>query len=208
MIGNEIVDLAHAKQQSNWRRVGFLNKVFTPHEQQLIHTTSDPDRMVWLLWSMKESAYKRVARQTDKRIFAPNKIACQITASYSTSVEGRVFHEGVHQTISAVTDQYISTIAFSTNVSQPVNPVIIPFDSTTYQAQYAAIRSSIKQQLATRLSIPESTIHIHKNEMGVPVVTINDLLSLPISISHHGYYGAYVIAGDVAQAFARADKHD
>ena len=36
MIGNDIIDLAFARKESNWQRPGFLNKIFTPDEQWLI----------------------------------------------------------------------------------------------------------------------------------------------------------------------------
>ncbi|NJW54327.1 4'-phosphopantetheinyl transferase family protein, partial [Salinimicrobium oceani] len=58
MIGNDVVDLHLAARESNWRRKGFLEKVFTTAEQEIISTSKDKDTTVWLLWSMKEAAYK------------------------------------------------------------------------------------------------------------------------------------------------------
>ena len=49
MIGNDIVDLDLAQKKSNWRRKGFLNKIFTLQEQSLIHNDFNPERMVWNL---------------------------------------------------------------------------------------------------------------------------------------------------------------
>ncbi|GAB4030776.1 4'-phosphopantetheinyl transferase family protein [Spirosoma jeollabukense] len=197
MIGNDIVDLAQAKQESNWRRARFLDKVFTAHEQQLIHTANDPDGMVWLLWSMKESAYKLIIRQTGKRVFAPQKIACQLTNSYPEAVEGVVSYEGTHYTQSIRTNQYVATVASLGTVFPPKNQVIIPFNDTAYQTQRMGIRNAIKQHCATHFSIPETSIHIHKTESGVPTLRIDDTegtkLNLLLSISHHGHYGAYVI---------------
>lgn len=193
MIGNDIVDLAQAKQESNWRRAGFLNKVFTAHEQHLIHTANDPDCMVWLLWSMKESAYKLVTRQTGKRVFAPHKIACQLTNSYPEAVEGVVWYEGTHYTQSVFTNSYVATTASSNFIYKSKNQVIISFENVTYQTQHTTIQKSIKQQCATRFSAPETSVHIYKNESGAPVVRIDNSFNLPLSISHHGYYGAYVI---------------
>ena len=193
MIGNDIVDLAMAKQESNWRRAGFLDKVFTAHEQHLIHTANDPDCMVWLLWSMKESAYKLVTRQTGKRVFAPQKIACQLTNSCPEALEGVVSYEGTHYTRSIFTNRYVATTASSEFICNPINHSILSFDNATYQTQHTTIQKSIKQHCATRFSTPETSIHIHKNESGAPVLRINDMFNLPLSISHHGYYGAYVI---------------
>jgi phosphopantetheinyl transferase (holo-ACP synthase) len=37
VIGNDIVDLALARKESNWKRPGYLNKIFTTKEQLLFH---------------------------------------------------------------------------------------------------------------------------------------------------------------------------
>lgn len=57
MTGNDIVDIKQAAAESNWKRKGFLEKIFTPHEQEYIGQSALPEEMVWKLWSMKESAY-------------------------------------------------------------------------------------------------------------------------------------------------------
>ena len=51
MIGNDIVDLAFALKKSNWKRKGYLDKIFTNHEQLLIIKSDNPENMVWNLWT-------------------------------------------------------------------------------------------------------------------------------------------------------------
>ncbi len=197
MIGNDIVDLAQARRESNWQRKGFLNKVFTSHEQQLIHTASDPDVMVWTLWSMKESAYKVMVRETGRRFFAPHQLACHLSATRSDALEGSVFYQRTYYTTSSVTARHIATAAFSADGVQSFTQVIVPFERTDYQHQHRVIRDTIKQYFATRFSIDESRIQIQKSEFGVPALVIIDsagrTMSQPISISHHGRYGAFVM---------------
>ena len=60
MIGNDIVDLALAKKESNWKRNRFLDKIFTQKEQLLIANAINPEIMIWNLWTRKEAAYKIV----------------------------------------------------------------------------------------------------------------------------------------------------
>jgi hypothetical protein len=45
VIGNDIVDLALARKESNWKRPGYLNKIFTTKEQLLI--SSAENRIPW-----------------------------------------------------------------------------------------------------------------------------------------------------------------
>lgn len=76
MIGNDIIDLEQAHQESNWKRKGFLEKIFTEKEQQMILSADDQEIMVWNLWSRKEAAYKIYNRQTKERLFIPRRITC------------------------------------------------------------------------------------------------------------------------------------
>ncbi len=75
MIGNDIVDLALASLQSNWRRAGYLNKLFTQKEQDYILQAPNPDVMVWTLWTMKEAVYKIIIQQNGQRGYYPLRIA-------------------------------------------------------------------------------------------------------------------------------------
>lgn len=77
MIGNDLVDLQQAAKDSDWTRKGYLDKLFTASEQFLISTAKSQNQMVWLLWSMKEAAYKVHTRDSGVRSFAPHFITVQ-----------------------------------------------------------------------------------------------------------------------------------
>ena len=108
MIGNDIVDLALAKKESNWNRKGFLEKIFTKEEQLLISTSKNPDSMVWNLWSRKEAAYKIYNRETGIRGYFPLKLICKYTNEKSGYVtcNGRKYF-----TKTTITNDKIHTIA-------------------------------------------------------------------------------------------------
>jgi phosphopantetheinyl transferase (holo-ACP synthase) len=194
MIGNDIVDLAQAKQESNWQRRGYLEKVFTDHEQQLIQTALHPDLMVWLLWSMKESAYKLSIRHANNRTFAPLKIACFLNETNLKNQTGRVVYEGqAYQTTSVITAEYIATVAFIAGTSPVYQHHIVPFNKSDYLTQHRTIREYIKQDCSSQLGVIEQNICFHKDKVGVPYVTAGDSIPIALTISHHGCYGAYGI---------------
>ena len=91
MIGNDIVDLALALKESNWERIGYLDKIFTKNEQLLIIKSDNPENMVWNLWSRKEAAYKIFNRNTGVRIYNPIQFECFDTEK---SI-GKVMNNGV-----------------------------------------------------------------------------------------------------------------
>lgn len=76
MIGNDVIDLKLAREESNWKRKGFLDKLFTKDEQNLIFLAEIPEIMVWNLWSRKEAVYKIYHRQTKIRAFIPKELEC------------------------------------------------------------------------------------------------------------------------------------
>jgi len=110
MIGNDLVDLEQADKNSNWQRKGYLDKIYTYQEQQLILKSQNPSQMVWTLWSMKEAAYKIHSREKNIRTFAPTSLVCNLlNFSNNTglvSIDNRAYY-----TKSYVSNSYIHTLA-------------------------------------------------------------------------------------------------
>lgn len=112
MIGNDIVDLNHAAIESNWKRTGYLEKIFTLAERFLIHSAKDADIMVWLFWSMKEAVYKAATDQTKIRSFAPFLLSCNNLILHSDRATGNVIYDGkTYYSQTILTSGYIHTIA-------------------------------------------------------------------------------------------------
>lgn len=179
MIGNDVVDLSHALTESNWKRKGYLNKIYTESEQLLIKSASDQDLMVWLLWSMKESSYKINQRMTGVREYAPIKIECSIQKTDDNLYFGTsVYNKVAYQLKSFVCSEYIHTIAlYDTNNFSEVTEILIrnyPADYIDYLKENNFIRPFE---------------HIIKDQFGIPNL-FNEFSkeSKPISISHHGNF--------------------
>ena len=108
MIGNDIVDLALARKESNWKRNRFLDKIFTVKEQLLIADALNPEIMVWNLWSRKEAAYKIYNRETGTRGYFPLQLEC----FYENEILGSVSIKGNRYfTKTIISDEFIYTIA-------------------------------------------------------------------------------------------------
>ncbi len=110
MIGNDIIDRDLARKESNWKRKGFLEKIFSFEEQTMIHNDSNPELMVWNLWSRKEATYKIYNRYTGIRGYFPSVIQC----TYENQNLGKVvIDDFVFYTKTEITDDYIYSIAVS-----------------------------------------------------------------------------------------------
>jgi len=108
MIGNDVVDLALAKKESNWKRNRFLDKIFTKKEQSFIVNAENPEIMVWNLWSRKEATYKIYNRETGIRGYFPSQIKC----SFENENSGTVAIRGnTYFTKTIIFNDFIHTIA-------------------------------------------------------------------------------------------------
>ena len=112
MIGNDIVDLALARKESNWKRKGFLDKIFSQNEQLLISNAANPEIMVWNLWSRKEAAYKIYNQKTQIRGYFPLQLECFDLEFINGIHFGKVAIKGkVYFTKTEITTEFINTIA-------------------------------------------------------------------------------------------------
>ncbi|KQR65257.1 hypothetical protein ASF92_20200 [Pedobacter sp. Leaf176] len=183
MLGNDIVDLNLAKIQSNWRRKNYLDKIFTEEEHRLISSAKDPDVLVWILWSMKESAYKICNRITNKRLFNPAAFQCSIVELNNETAKGLVNYNTLKVlTTTEIKTEFIHTIAtddirFSKNIrlwrnQYPLNyPQLFNKQNTDYQ--------------------------LYKNENNLPEVkNLCNKTPHHVSVSHHGNYLCIVFDSD------------
>jgi phosphopantetheinyl transferase (holo-ACP synthase) len=164
MIGNDVIDMLQSRQESNWQRKGFVEKLFTPTEQLLLSQTSDPETMIWLLWSMKEAAYKIYNRQTKIRQYIPQKLSCSIILKNEHYVTGKVIYlANVYYTKTIFLKDSLHTIAVTS--ADHLNNVI-----------------EIEKK------------DIIKDKNGIPFLSQPELNILKdVSISHHGRFEKVVI---------------
>lgn len=190
MIGNDIVDLKLAKTQSNWQRNGFVTKIFTSQEQHLLKNSTDPFSLVWLLWSMKESAYKCYVQKKKIRFFAPKKLQCELISANQGLV---LIDNERYYTHSKLTNNFIVTNASSAN-NDKIEQDHFKFDGLVLAANSSMVHQKLKKALSKSLNIPVEALNIKKNTIGIPkLYQYKKQLQVSISMSHHGNYGAYSI---------------
>ncbi|MFK7807493.1 MAG: 4'-phosphopantetheinyl transferase superfamily protein [Saprospiraceae bacterium] len=197
MIGNDIVDLQLAKKESNWKRPRFLQKIFTEKEQMCIATAPNKELAVWLLWSKKESAYKIVARIKKCRFYAPKKLETMTTNLDSSSLrnDGKVFFEGyTFSTKSKITNTHIHTIAQLENNKSTMLINSFRLAKSDHLSQRKITAQKLLEDYAKRNKLSTAELSIQKDEWKIPYLFYkNQRQDTVVSISHHGYFGAYVL---------------
>ena len=191
MIGNDIVDLKMAAVESNWKRPRFLDKVFSNEEQWLILNSENQSQMVWLLWSMKEAAYKIYVQQYGERIFSPKKLRCELVSKSEGLVN---FNGNQYVTKSEIGDDFINTLAYS---EEPKTTIIHRFkiEDASYKTQSHIAKQKLLKSFSELKKVSIKNLEIKNDKNSVPRLFYNgNEQSDSFSIAHHGFYGAYTIS--------------
>ena len=191
MIGNDIVCLYTANQSKHVGSKRFLDKIFTVEEQQLIVNSVDSNLTIWKLWAVKESAYKLLVQQGFKPEFAPKKIICK--------KENDLFLASIWNNNVIVNCRANTQMIYAQTISEKQKVInrFFRLDSIAYQKQSNQLQLALKKKASEILKIDIQFIHLLKTSNNIPRLTYkNALLPVNISITHHGYYGAYALALD------------
>jgi phosphopantetheine--protein transferase-like protein len=199
-VGNDLVDLTLSENRDKWKDRRFVRRVFAPSEQDAIAVASDPDRVLWALWSAKEAVYKARGKISSVP-FAPQRIC----ASFETR---RVIWDGV---------QYPVAWRFSRNwvhcVTYPEGAVVecwvsalgasIPGELTALEGGAAVVLASrqlrllAKKRLAQR-GYPYADLQIvRRGRRGPPLVLVKGIPAdeLDLNFAHDGGYIAVALIG-------------
>lgn len=188
MIGNDIVDFRSASLQSNWKRRGFLDKLFSDKEQTLIFDSEFPDRRLWLLWAMKEATYKAHQRRFKlQRSLNPREFFCEIIVGNNASVSGKVqIQDFSYHSQTFIGEDYLHCIS-----SQ--------FEQKKITQKILSNSKGIKQELILAVSalkkLPQNKISIEKDPNFIPHLRYDGhRINCDFSLSHHGNFSAFVLS--------------
>ncbi|MGY5849406.1 4'-phosphopantetheinyl transferase family protein [Salegentibacter sp. F14] len=190
MIGNDVVDLELAKVQSNWRRPGYLQKIFTKEECQQILNSKDKDRTLWLFWTMKEAAYKAWQRSNNlPPRFNPGSLSCILHTISSDMATGEVIikeHKESYITRSNLNSSVITSLA--TNLD---NEKVIWKNITSKEN----LRQTLIKELETSDGPFCAPVEIKKDKNLIPQIYLGgQSKNHCFSLSYHGRFSGFALA--------------
>jgi phosphopantetheinyl transferase (holo-ACP synthase) len=211
--GNDIVALK-AINIARSRQPKFYSKFISAAEKEL-YDKQAVDKIpleifAWLLWSVKEAAFKYLQRITPALVFSPTKIIVEslefplepVTEFEESQNEGRGFDEQtVYKGIVGFSSQklYFRSIIHEDFISSVVNREdnfentcwgVQKIGSTENSYQSEAVRKFLLKKLA--IYFPGAGFQIGKNNYGYPVLLDETKeIDIPVSLSHHEHFVAY-----------------
>jgi hypothetical protein len=212
--GNDIVSLT-ATNVTRTKSPEFYRKIISPSESALFDTLDQAalpfEQFVWLLWSVKESAYKYLHRLNPGIVFTPVKFevrSIEIPSGYSCSgpggaefnqcgfkglatFNGMVVFEGKKLfSKTMIFNEFIASFVNAHDDFEAVFWGIKRIEDTAYKYQSAMIRDFTLNTLCTVLG--SNDLIIAKNDDEIPVVSNNGKqLDVPVSLSHHEHWVAF-----------------
>ncbi len=186
MIGNDLVDLNLADRNA-WKRRRFLNKVFAPAEQQLLSESFDPGTLQWILWSMKESAYKLHYRKNRVRALNPIRFVCALDSDYQgrAEIDNEVYHIDI-----SLNKNLIHSIAKYCKSVHNIFYKTISSENVDFVRMETI--SSLVQSFSKQNDYEYQGVNFQKNSHGIPFLReASGKMIADCSISHHGRFGAY-----------------
>jgi hypothetical protein len=73
-VGNDIIDLNRHSVSHRHTDERFIQKILHPVEIILLQQCQQPSLFLWLLWTLKEAAYKYGKQQDSQLLFSPRKL--------------------------------------------------------------------------------------------------------------------------------------
>jgi phosphopantetheinyl transferase (holo-ACP synthase) len=175
MLGNDVIDLRLAKQQTRWKTRAFQQKVLHPLELSKYEFNSLSFIDFWKIWSIKESAYKAHQRKRNHPpLFNPFQILVELLSENRSKV--RIGNEE-YNIISYVGNHYIYSKTEGKE-SHSVQNFNVGGEHTLF------LKNLNRKHLAKNLI---------KNANGIPFL-VEENRCIPVSITHHGSYFAYSYA--------------
>lgn len=189
MIGNDVIDLALAFENKNWKSERFRSKLFSETEKHLILQNKKPQFMVWLLWSMKEAAYKAHQRRFNlKRRYNPRDFKCFLEKTSSFEAIGSVrIGEAGYITQSFFDLKKIHSLASASNMLKP--------EFRLFEASSEIMKSGFLSHFSKTKNWTNPKLQLQKNTEGIPYLYAgSEALQVPFSFSHHGKFSGYAFA--------------
>ena len=188
MIGDDIVDL-HDPDGDPWRlHPRFDGRVFHPSERALIAASTQPGRTRWILWALKESAYKAARKEEPATVFSPARfvVSRQDAASAIVCACGRRFRASI-----SCGPGYVHAVAWQAGDPPAVTRIAVARLATGETSPRTAARRLVLEQLAPALGVTPAALAIHR-EARIPALWLHGRPSgADLSLSHHGRFVAF-----------------
>ena len=186
-LGNDIVDIVEGQKHRPqfYERLKSLH--YTSSEFSLFEGLKEPFA-IWLLWTIKEAAYKMVTQTTWKKRFSGKYFEVLNILFSDSQASGTIhFKTNKYPFLSRWTDRYIYT-SCSPKYHDGIKEHIIGLASSAYIKQSVELKKLAEDSFFKQTKI---NVKIKKDHHGIPHFHTIKELPNALTLTHHGLYGAF-----------------
>jgi phosphopantetheinyl transferase (holo-ACP synthase) len=207
------VDLTDPQNMGKSRDTRFINRVFTPDEQELISHAENQDTILWALWAGKEAAYKLVKKHAPSATSVPRLYKVSLDRAKgslglsrgSATLTGFVDTPfGRAQIKVFITSDYVHCVGTTSPLDEMDAVVwhvdrIYPDSHASPDYESVFVRKVLKLRLSAHYDVSPENIEIRRVDssygLGPPFVRINgERAAIDVSLSHDGFLAAYAFS--------------
>lgn len=193
-FGNDIVDLLLPDNKEKSKDSRVIEKILNERERKNLSAIPDHCGLLWTFWACKEAVCKAAVKLGLPKSGNPHEYEIEFTDLLSNRKgAGSAKYLNTDFTVQfAGTSSYVHAIAFSGKGKTSEYITSIEFvDSSTDASIFA--KEVLLTSVSDCYSIEKKKLACHKNELGIPIITNNNVvLDIDISLSHDGNWLAVI----------------
>lgn len=181
-IGNDTVNLLHPANKRVERSARYLDKCYTPREQELVLSGDSPMENMWRLWSCKEAAYKVLKKMDSTLSFVPKQFEVSFSTENSLNEAQVHFGEQVIYCSTNISNGAVTTIA--SNHPQVLQQIRTQFGFYAIEDESVGARDVLLMLIGAG-----NHVEIKKDRNNIPFVYDHGIRRSDIDISLSHDYG-------------------
>jgi phosphopantetheine--protein transferase-like protein len=206
-VGNDVVDLKARATAGRSKDDRFVSKVLTDPEKNVLNRCENPDSCLWAMWASKEASYKAISRTLPSICSSPRRYEVIFEKKcHQLKWAGKVSTPcGDVNVKVSLGENHIHSIA-KIGLWPPESNLISrvfeiapgsPQDAEPSHEQHSqSVRRAAAAAIAGLLKTDQKNIIIKRcgssARPGPPVAHLIEIdKKIPISLSHHGRFGAF-----------------
>lgn len=194
MLGNDIIDIQDVLASGQALRPGFKERICLDTEMSPLVDRFSEEYCTWILWAIKESAYKYYIQAGGAPILAPKKFQFSANLMTPELITGQTKTPvGIIASEVRLRKDYLIAESFSIHSSaSTIHRKTCRLDAPKQKEQSRQLKQLIGEHLAEELAVSAEEVSIKKNHRQVPSIYLRkDRLPYSISLSHHGAWGLF-----------------
>jgi phosphopantetheinyl transferase (holo-ACP synthase) len=198
MLGNDVVDLADPETACGGQHPRFDARVFASGERAAIAQSSDPVRTRWILWAVKESAFKGVRRTRPETVFSPAQFVVGLDSQLRGTVryrDERYFaiveanRDFVHAIVSD--DHMLTDTLWGSRQIEDGADTDAVADTTRATLASRQARALALDRISAQTGIDRSELSIERDGRIPQLAHRGVCTPTTLSLSHHGSYVSF-----------------